>query len=100
MKSINNVVDITNYVMLERANRSTHFDFDRLDGGRIVVRRADSTRSLSPWMVRNAVWKREDLLICDASKSGRACGRDGGKNSEVSEKTTTLLLGKRAFRTP
>ncbi len=50
VRSINNVVDVTNYVMMEYGQPLHAFDFDLLEEGRIVVRRAKRARRLSPWM--------------------------------------------------
>ena len=92
MRPINNVVDITNYVMLELGQPLHAFDFRRLSGNRIVVRRArpgerlrtidGSDRELSPEM----------LVIADAQKPVAIAGVMGGADSEVNAGTTTILL--------
>jgi len=93
MRPISNVVDVTNYVMLERNQPLHAFDLDRLAGPGIVVRRAvagermttldDVDRELAP----------EDLLICDAQRVPQGlAGVMGGSTSEVSDATTAILL--------
>jgi phenylalanyl-tRNA synthetase beta chain len=92
MRSISNIVDITNYVMLALGSPLHAFDFERLAGGRIGVRRAllgeelvtlDGTeRSLDP----------ADLLITDALRPVAIAGIMGGLESEVGQTTTDVLL--------
>jgi phenylalanyl-tRNA synthetase beta chain len=101
MRPISNVVDVTNYVLLER-NRPLHaFDLNRLGGRGIVVRLAtaaekmttldDVQRSLSP----------EDLLVCDAERRPQAiAGIMGGQYGEVSDDTTEILLESAYFTAP
>jgi phenylalanyl-tRNA synthetase beta chain len=98
LRPINNVVDITNFVMMEYGQPLHAFDFDNLKGGKIVVRspRADETtfttldgteRQLSPEM----------LLICDEERPVALAGIMGGMNSEVTAETTAVLLESACF---
>lgn len=98
LRPINNVVDVTNFVMMEYGQPLHAFDFDNLADGRIVVRqpRPDETvfttldgtdRQLSPDM----------LLICDGRKPVAMAGIMGGMNSEVTDATTTVLLESACF---
>jgi phenylalanyl-tRNA synthetase beta chain len=97
MSAINNVVDVTNYVMMESGQPLHAFDFDLIEGGGITVRKAGGVdvfvtldgqkRSLLP----------DDLLICDMKKPVALAGIMGGLNSEVSEKTTRILLESAYF---
>ncbi|MET0153502.1 MAG: phenylalanine--tRNA ligase subunit beta, partial [Candidatus Binatia bacterium] len=92
VRAINNVVDVTNYVMLERGQPLHAFDLARLAGGVIVVRRAggpvvvrtldDVERSLEP----------DDLVIADAAQPVALAGVMGGAASSVSGETTDVLL--------
>ncbi len=97
-RPINNVVDVTNFVMMEYGQPLHAFDFDNLEDGRIIVRRPrpgetvfitlDGTeRQLNPDM----------LLICDGRKPVAMAGIMGGMNSEVTEATTTVLLESACF---
>jgi phenylalanyl-tRNA synthetase beta chain len=91
-RPINNVVDITNYVMLLTGQPLHAFDLDRVAGGRLVVRRAqegeqvvtldDQVRTLGP----------DDCLIADDEGPTSIAGIMGGDRSEVSETTTRVLL--------
>ncbi|MEJ2202969.1 MAG: phenylalanine--tRNA ligase subunit beta [Gemmatimonadota bacterium] len=92
-RPINNVVDATNYVMLELGQPLHAFDLHRLRGHAIVVRRAgpdettfvtldDEVRELG----------RDMLMICDAERPVAVAGVMGGQDSEVSEETTDILL--------
>lgn len=92
LRSINNVVDATNYILMELGQPLHAFDLGKLAGGSIVVRRAGEgetirtldgvDRRLSPTM----------LAICDAEVPVAVAGVMGGEGSEVSEETTDLLL--------
>jgi phenylalanyl-tRNA synthetase beta chain len=92
VRAISNVVDVTNYVMLALGNPLHAFDFDSLDGGRIVVRRAkkgEELRTLDGTLRRLT---EDDLMIADATRSVALAGIMGGEETEVSEATTTVLL--------
>ncbi len=92
IRPISNVVDITNFVMLEYGQPLHAFDFDAVAGREIVVRRAregevfksldDVERNLSP----------DVLMIADGERSVGIAGIMGGSNTEVSEATSTVLL--------
>jgi phenylalanyl-tRNA synthetase beta chain len=56
IRSISNVVDVTNFVMMECGQPLHAFDFDFLEEGRIVVRRAKEGEALSPWMGPKGLW--------------------------------------------
>jgi phenylalanyl-tRNA synthetase beta chain len=99
MRPINNVVDVTNYVMLER-NRPLHaFDIARLAGPGIVVRTgAEGETMVTLDGVERKVGS-EDLLICDARRVPQAiAGIMGGGDSEVSDATTEILLESAYFQ--
>ncbi len=97
MRPINNVVDVTNYVLLEYGQPLHAFDFDRLAGRRIVVRQAvpgerfvtldGIERQLDPPM----------LVIADAERAIALAGVMGGANTEVTEATTAVLLESASF---
>jgi phenylalanyl-tRNA synthetase beta chain len=92
VRAISNVVDVTNYVMLALGNPLHAFDYDTLHGHRIVVRRAapgEQLRTLDG-TVRTLVG--DDLLICDADRPIALAGIMGGEETEVSDRTTNVLL--------
>lgn len=98
LRAINNLVDVTNYVLLEFGQPLHAFDFQMLQGGEIVVRRPhhgeshfltldDQERPLTP----------ETLLICDGEKPVALAGVMGGLESEVTEATTQVLIESAYF---
>lgn len=92
VRSINNVVDITNYVMLEYGHPLHAFDAKYVDGLNIVVRTANSNETMNTLDETQRKLTPEDLLICDAKKPIAIAGVMGGENSEVSDNTTSLVL--------
>jgi phenylalanyl-tRNA synthetase beta chain len=100
MRPINNVVDITNYVMLEMGQPLHAFDFERLRGGAIVVRRARAGDSLTLLDGSEARLSPEMLVIADAERPVAVAGVMGGIDSEVTEKTTNVLLESANFSGP
>jgi phenylalanyl-tRNA synthetase beta chain len=92
MRPINNVVDITNFVMLELGQPLHAFDYDRIAGREIVVRRATDGERL---LTLDGEERRLDsrmLLVCDSSGPVALAGVMGGFATEVSQTTTTVLL--------
>jgi phenylalanyl-tRNA synthetase beta chain len=92
MRPISNVVDVTNYVMLALGNPLHAFDYDKLAGGRIVVRRARPGEELETLDGTNRKLDAEDLVIADAEKPVAIAGVMGGGNTEVSDETHHVLL--------
>ncbi|MEK7215942.1 MAG: phenylalanine--tRNA ligase subunit beta [Chloroflexota bacterium] len=92
MRPINNVVDITNYVMLEVGQPLHAFDFDTVGGRRIVVRRAKPGETMTTLDGVARTFTPNTLLICDADGPVGVGGIIGGLNSEVSASTTNVLL--------
>ena len=92
VRSISNVVDVTNYVMLALGSPLHVFDFDTLHGGQIVVRRANKGEQLRT--LDGTVRKLEpaDLLIADGERAVALAGIMGGEETEVTAKTTSVLL--------
>ncbi|MFA4945719.1 MAG: phenylalanine--tRNA ligase subunit beta [Lentisphaeria bacterium] len=97
LRSINNVVDITNYVMLEYGQPLHAFDLATLAGQRLVVRRAKAGETLTTLDGRTHTLTPENLLIADAERGVALAGIMGGEHSGISEKTTTVLLESAAF---
>jgi len=100
IRSITNVVDVTNYVMLEQGEPLHAFDLDRLRGRRIVVRRAGAGERL---VTLDGVERRLDpevLVIADAERAVAVAGVMGGADSEIGAGTTRVLLEAAAFDGP
>lgn len=100
MRPINNIVDITNYVMLEMGQPLHAFDFKKLRGGKIIVRRARPGERMT--LLDGSVHElSEDMLvIADAEEAVAVAGVMGGANSEVGPKTTSVLLESANFSGP
>ncbi|HLX37937.1 MAG TPA: phenylalanine--tRNA ligase subunit beta, partial [Candidatus Binataceae bacterium] len=97
MRALNNVVDATNYVMLELGQPLHAFDFTKIAGGKIVVRRAGDTREFVTLDNAKRTLDSNDLMIADGEKALAIAGVMGGLNSEVSESTNTILLESAYF---
>jgi len=97
LRPINNVVDVTNYVMLELGQPLHAFDFDRLEGRRIVVRRARGGEKMVSLDGRERVLSPEMLVIADAARPVALAGVMGGRDSEVSQTTRNVLLESARF---
>ncbi|NTV12991.1 MAG: phenylalanine--tRNA ligase subunit beta [Desulfobulbaceae bacterium] len=97
LRPINNVVDITNFVMLEYGQPLHAFDFAKLAGGKIIVRRANAGEILQTLDGTERKLDPEMLLICDGERAVAVAGVMGGGNSEVSDATTDILLESAYF---
>ncbi|MDH7500382.1 MAG: phenylalanine--tRNA ligase subunit beta [candidate division NC10 bacterium] len=92
IRPISNVVDVTNYVMLERGQPLHAFDFDRLHGKRIIVRRARDAEALVTLDGVSRVLSSQMLVIADAQEAVAIAGVMGGSTSEVGTETRNVLL--------
>ncbi len=92
VRSINNVVDVTNYLMLELGQPLHAFDLDRLAGAEVVVRRARPGERLTTLDGKDRVLSPEDLLVCDRDRAQALAGTFGGADAEVSSATKRVLL--------
>ncbi|MEA2555173.1 MAG: phenylalanyl-tRNA synthetase beta chain [Actinomycetota bacterium] len=97
MRPVSNVVDATNYTMIELGQPLHGFDLDRLAGPAIVVRRAAAAERLTTLDAVERELAAEDLLICDADKPIAIAGVMGGATSEVSSSTRDVLLESASF---
>lgn len=91
-RSINNVADITNYVMLELGQPMHAFDFDKLAENRIVVRTAKSGETVKTLDEVDRKLDETMLAICDANKPVAVAGIMGGFDSSITESTSNVLL--------
>jgi phenylalanyl-tRNA synthetase beta chain len=100
MRAINNIVDATNYALLEMGQPLHAFDLNLLEGKRIIVKRADAGISFTTLDGKERILPEEALMICDGARRPVAlAGIMGGLNSEVSPETKTILL-ESAYFTP
>jgi len=98
MRPISNVVDVTNYVLLERGQPLHAFDRSRLAGPGIVVRRAEAGERMTTLDGVERALSDADLLICDADRVPQAiAGIMGGRTGEVSDSTSDVLLESAYF---
>jgi phenylalanyl-tRNA synthetase beta chain len=91
-RAINNVADITNYVMHELGQPMHSFDFNKLAGNRIVVRRARAGETIKTLDEVERELDEAVLAICDAEKPAAIGGVMGGFDSGISDETTDVLL--------
>jgi phenylalanyl-tRNA synthetase beta chain len=91
-RPINNVVDITNYVMLLTAQPLHAFDLDKVPGGALLVRTAAEGEKMTTLDDVERTFDAETVLVCDKSGPSGIAGIMGGQVSEVSEGTTRVLL--------
>jgi phenylalanyl-tRNA synthetase beta chain len=97
MRPINNIVDITNFVLMELGQPLHAFDRDKLAEGRIVVRRANAGETMTLLDESELKLKDSHLLICDAEYASCLAGVMGGVDSGVVEGTTNVLLESAMF---
>ncbi|MFP3866861.1 MAG: phenylalanine--tRNA ligase subunit beta [Desulfobacteraceae bacterium] len=98
LRAINNLVDVTNYVLLEYGQPLHAFDFDRLQGGRIIVRLPqDQEKSFTTLDGQERFLHPETLLICDAQAPVAVAGVMGGLASEVTPATRQVLIESAYF---
>lgn len=92
VRAINNVVDVTNYVMLERGQPLHAFDFDRLPQRTITVRRAGNDLSFHTLDGQERALQADDLVIASGAEVVALAGVMGGTNTEVTGTTQRILL--------
>ena len=97
LRSISNVVDITNYVLLEIGQPMHAFDMDQLQDRRIIVRRAKDGEKIQTLDEKEFSLTPDNLVICDGNRPVALAGIMGGLNSEITEKTTQLLFEAAKF---
>ncbi|MCX6003542.1 MAG: phenylalanine--tRNA ligase subunit beta, partial [Chloroflexi bacterium] len=98
MRPINNIVDITNFVMLEYGQPLHAFDYEKINGKGIVVRRASRGEKITSLDGIERALSRDMLVIADKERAVAVAGIMGGANSEVTESTTSILLESASFK--
>ncbi len=97
IRSINNVVDAANYVLMETGHPLHTFDLRYITGGKIIVRKAVEKEKITTLDGKERELDDSVLLICDGKKPVAVAGIMGGENSEVKDDTTDLLLESAYF---
>ena len=97
LRSINNVVDITNYILLEFGQPLHAFDLRHLQGGQIIVRRAKDGEEITVLDGTKLKLTADNLLIADQAKGVALAGIMGGENSMITDETTAVLLEAATF---
>ncbi|MBA4422597.1 MAG: phenylalanine--tRNA ligase subunit beta [Syntrophus sp. (in: bacteria)] len=97
LRPINNIVDVTNFVMMELGQPLHAFDFRFLEEGRIVVRRSRESERFISLDGKERTLRADTLLICDGVKPVAIGGVMGGLNSEIQPDTEVILLESAYF---
>ena len=97
IRSINNIVDITNYVMLEMGEPMHAFDINSIEGKHIIVRRAKNGEKITTLDEEERILNEDDLVIADEKKPVAIAGVMGGENSEIEENTETVVFEAAVF---
>lgn len=97
IRAINNIVDATNYVLLEMGHPTHAFDLDRLGGQKIIVRKAKTGETITTLDGEEYKLNNEMLVISDQNKAVALAGVMGGENSEILEDSTNLLIESAFF---
>ena len=100
LRPINNIVDITNFVMLETGQPLHAYDYDRVAGHRLVARMAKDGETFVTLDDKEHALTAETLMICDGEKPVGIAGIMGGQNSEVSDTTRKIFLEAACFDAP
>lgn len=97
VRAISNIVDVTNYVMMECGQPLHAFDLDKLSGRRIIVRRAKEGERLITLDGKERVLGTEDLCICDTERPVALAGVMGGLNSEITPESKHIFIESAVF---
>lgn len=97
INSVNNVVDVTNYVMLECGQPLHAFDFDKLQEGRIVVRRATKGEKIKAIDQRDYALTPDMCVIADAGRPVAIAGVMGGLETEITDSTVNVFVETASF---
>lgn len=100
MRPINNIVDITNYILMEYGQPMHAFDINYLSGGEIIVRRAADGEKIKTLDGADRTLNHDNLVIADKEKAVAVAGVMGGFDSEITEGTTTILFESANFFGP
>ena len=97
LRSINNIVDITNFVLLEIGQPMHAFDLSNLEGQKIIIRRANDGETITTLDEKEFKLSNDNLVICDANKPVALAGVMGGLNSEIKDDTKDVVFESAKF---
>ena len=97
IRPINNIVDITNYVMEEFGQPMHAYDYDTIAGHKIIVRRANDGETFETLDGQERKLDKDVLMICDAEKAVGLAGIMGGENSKITDDVKTMLFDAACF---
>jgi len=97
IRPVNNIVDVTNFVLMETGQPLHAFDFDKIQGQQIHVRSAKEGEATKTLDGKNRTLCEGFIVICDQSRPVALAGVMGGEDSEVSDQTTRVLLESAYF---
>lgn len=97
MRPINNVVDVTNYVMLELGQPMHAYDYDKVSGHTLIVRRGEAQEKLQTLDEKERILTNDMIVIADFEKAVGLGGVMGGLETEVTDKTCNVLLEAASF---
>lgn len=100
IRSINNVVDVTNFVMIELGHPMHAYDYDKITGKKLIARRAIEGEELHTLDDTSRKAKGEMLVIADSEKTAGLAGIMGGFETEITDTTTTVVLESADFYGP
>lgn len=100
IRSINNVVDVTNFVMIELGHPMHAYDYDKITGKKLIARRAIKGEELHTLDDTSRKAKGEMLVIADSEKAAGLAGIMGGFETEITDTTTTVVLESADFYGP
>jgi phenylalanyl-tRNA synthetase beta chain len=97
LRPINNIVDATNFVMMECGQPLHAFDYDRIGGKKIIIKDAKGIKKFTTLDGKERELRNDILLICDGEKPVALAGVMGGANSEISESTKIVFIESAYF---
>lgn len=100
IRSINNVVDVTNFVMIELGHPMHAYDYDKITGKKLIARRAIEGEELHTLDDTSRKAKGEMLVIADSEKAAGLAGIMGGFETEITDTTNTVVLESADFYGP
>lgn len=98
IRPINNIVDITNYVLIEIGQPMHSFDAHRIGGNKIIVRRATDGEKIVTLDEKESVLNSDNLVICDQNKPVALAGVMGGLNSGITDDTVDVVFESACFK--